>query len=278
MSSLPEPGAVYAREVSPGVELLFRVVARVGETCCVVLTKAHGPRRARAPRAEALFQVQRLAHHDRARPLLGGWVSEPAPHVFRPLGRVALRKGEPARVLHPERWVKRAKKTPALARKVLPLTTWDALWDDARAQWRWDHAREALEREEAARVERQADSLEAALARNRAEEEALTAKGLRGLARHRFFAVWRGEKSEALIDAAERAMQQAVGALEGQPAAKAARRLAALVKAFNALQDEHGPFDADDAEDIMEAVLVLAQVSDVTAEDFTRVVTPARAF
>lgn len=244
----------------------------------MVLTKAHGPRRSRAPRAAPLFEVQRLAHHDRARPILGGWVNEDAPRVFRPLGRVALRKTESSRVLHPERWVKRATKTAALAKKVLPLTTWDALWDDARAQWRWDHEREALEREETARLARQADSLEAALARNRAEEEALTSKGLKGLARHRFFTVWREEKSDALVAAAEAAMQQAVRELEGKTAAQAVRRLAALVKTFNALQDEHVPFDADDGEDVMEAVLLLAQVSDVTAEDFTRVVDAARAF
>lgn len=279
MSRLPQPGDVFAYEVRAGVELLLRVVAAVGDTRCVVATCFSGPARKTPPKDAALFAAQPLDHHDRERPLIGGWISTPAPKTLRRLGRVPVKRTESARVLHPEAWVKVPRKTAALAQKVVPLTTWDALCDEARAQWRWDHERAAVEREDAARDRDQADTLEAALARNRAEEEALLSKGLPGLRERRFFAVWEGEKSDALIREAEEAMRGAVRELEGLSPARAAQRLVKLVKAFNALDGKHGePFDASDAEDIMEAVLLLAQVCDVTADDFTRLVDAARTF
>lgn len=279
MSRLPQPGEVFAFEVRAGVELLLRVVAAVGDTRCVVASRFSGPPRKRPPKAAALFAVQPLDHHDRARPLIGGWVSTPAPRSLRLLGRVRVESAEAARVLHPEAWVKVPRKTAALAQKVVPLTTWGALCDEARAQWRWDHERADVEREDAARDRGQADTLEAALARNRAEEEALVREGLPGLRDRRFFAAWEGEKPEALVRAAERAMRAAVRELDGLNPSLAARRLVKLVKTFNALDGKHGePFDASDAEDLMEAVLVLAQVCDVTADDFTRLVDAARAF
>lgn len=280
MSRLPQPGDVFACEVGAGTELLLRVVAAVGDARCVVATRLSGPPRKTPPKTDAaLFAVQPVDHHDRERPLLGGWVSLPAPKTLRRLGRVPVKRTESSRVLHPEAWVKVPRKTTALAQKVLPLTTWDALCDEARAQWRWEHERAAVEREDAAKGRQQADTLEAALARNRAEEEALLAKGLSGLQARRFFAVWEGEKSAELVRAAEDAMRDAVRELEGLSPTRAAQRLAKLVKAFNALDGKHDErFDASDAEDVMEAVLVLAQVCDVTADDFTRLVDAARKF
>ena len=41
MSKLPESGEVFALEVSKGIDVLFRVVASLGKTRCVVLTRAH---------------------------------------------------------------------------------------------------------------------------------------------------------------------------------------------------------------------------------------------
>ncbi len=279
MSRLPQPGEVFAYEVGAGVELLLRVVAAVGDSRCVVASRFSGAPCTTPPEGAALFAVQPLDHHDRARPLIGGWVSTPAPRSLRRVGRVPVRRSEAARVLHPEAWVKVPRKTAALAQKVVPLTTWGALCDEARAQWRWDHERADVEREDAARDRDQAETLGAALARNRAEEEALVGKGLPGLRARRFFAVWGGEKPDALVRAAERAMSDAVRELDGLTPSRAARRLVKLVKTFNALDGKHGEaFDASDAEDIMEAVLLLAQVCDVTADDFTRLVDGARTF
>jgi hypothetical protein len=124
VSKLPEPGEVFALEVSKGVDVLLRVVASVGKSRCVVVTKA-----------EDLFSVQPMAHHGWKRPMIGGWVMEPPPPELRAQGLVPLRAGEAERVLHPETWVKLAKKTAALSHRVLPLCAWGLLVNDATAAW-----------------------------------------------------------------------------------------------------------------------------------------------
>lgn len=279
VSTLPVPGELFALEVSKGTEVLFRVVAALGQTRCVVLSRHAGPSLKRAPEGEAVFQVQPVAHHGWNRPMLGGWVSEPAPADLRALGRVPLRAGEAERVLHPESWVKLPRKTPELSHRVLPLCAWGLLIRDARSQWRWDHQRAAVLAEDAQAEREKQLKFEAALAAQGKRVATLQKKGVASLRRRRFFGAWKGAVPAALIAEAEAAMREAVVELEGKSAAQAARRLARLVRAFNRLDGRHGhAFDGTDAEDIMEAVGTVAFACGVEDDVFDEVVDSVRVF
>lgn len=273
MSKLPKPGEVFALEVSKGIDVLFRVVASLGQTRCVVLTRASS-----LPSPQ-LFEVQPHSHHSWNRPQLGGWVSQGAPAELRPLGVVALRKGEAERVLHPAVWVKLDQKTAALSRKVLPLVGWALLVSDARAQWRWDHERAAVLAEDAKREREKKSIFEAAVAAQGKRRATIQKKGVSGLKRKRFFAAWKGAVPPAMIKAAEAAMQAAVVSLEGKSAAQAARRLTTLVRTFNKLDGRHGrSFDTIDREDIMDAVSTVAFACGVEDDVFDEVIDAVRDF
>lgn len=274
MPPLPTPGAVFAFAPRPGTEVHLRCVAAVGSSRCVVMTRSSGPLR---KTAKALFEVQPLTHHEWNRPLLGGWVEGPPPRSVKSLGVVKLKTSEAERVLHPEAWVKLPRKSQALARKVLPVSSWSALLDEVRAQWRWEHEREAVRREDAAREAAQVRSLEAALAQSEAADDALLEGGVRGLAGRRFFTVWDGEQPKALVTAAERAMREALADLEGLGPQQAAKRLAVLMQRFNALHAKT-PFDEDVADDVLDALLVVAAVCGISPELFQRVVDGGRRF
>lgn len=275
MSKLPEPGALYAFEVSKGLDVVFRVVAALGQTRCVVLTRHAGP----PLETPELFQVQPIAHHGWNRPLLGGWVSEPPPSELRALGLVPLRKGEAERVLHPETWVKLARKTAELSHKVLPLCGWPLLLRDARAQWRWDHQRAEVLAEDAIAEKEKKAKFEAALAAQGKRRATLQTKGVASLRRKRFFAAWKGAVPAALIKEAEAAMREAVISLEGKSPAQAARRLARLVRTFNSLDGQHGrSFDTADSEDIMDAVGTVAFACGVEDSVFDEVIDSVREF
>jgi hypothetical protein len=270
---------VFALEVSKGIDVLLRVVAALGQTRCVVVTRCAGPTMKRAPRGDAVFEVQSFSHHDWNRPLLGGWVNAPPPPELRSLGRLPLREGEAERVLHPETWVKLATKTPELSRKVLPVCAWGLLVSDARSQWRWDHERAAVLAEDA-KLERQKQlTFEAALAAQGKRQATLQKKGVSSLKRKRFFAAWKGSVPAALIVEAEALMRAAVESLEGKSPAQAARKLATVVRAFNKLDGrcEHS-FDSTDAEDIMDAVGMVAFACGVDDDVFDEVIDAAREF
>ncbi len=277
--TLPAAGEVFALEVAPRVELLLRVVAEHGETRCVVATQHAGPPLAKPPRGVALFEVQPLDHHAWNRPLLGGWISTPAPASLRRLGRVPVREAERARVLHPQLWVTMPAKTPALAQKVLPMSGWDLVLRDAKAQWRWEHERAAVLAEDAQRERAQAGTLATALAAQGRAQASLRQKGVAALKKKRFFAAWKHVVPKALIDEAEAATREAVRSLEGRTPAQAARRLAALVRTFNRLDGRHGrTFDTADREDIMEALGTIALACRVDDETFEAVVDAVRDF
>lgn len=270
MSKLPEPGEMFALEVSKGIDVRFRVLAALGKTRCVVLMK-HA--------AGNDFEPQPFAHHHWNRPMLGGWVSEAPPSELRALGVVALRPGEREQVLHPETWVKLPKKTAALSHKVLPLVGWPLLLTDARAQWRWEHQRAAVLAEDAKLEREKKAKFEAALAAQGKRQATLQKKGVASLRRRRFFTAWKGAVPAAMIKAAEAAMREAVLSLEGKSPAQAARRLSRLVRTFNALDGHHGrSFDTIDAEDIMEAVGTVAFACGVDDAVFDDVVDAVRDF
>lgn len=273
MSKLPQPGEVFALEVSKGIDVLFRVVASLGQTRCVVLTRAS------SLTSPQLFLVQPHSHHSWNRPQLGGWVSEGPPAELRALGAVPLRKAEAEKVLHPAVWVKLPRKTPELSHKVLPLMGWAVLVNDARAQWRWDHERAAVLAEDAKREREKKTLFEAAIAAQGKRRATLQKKGVSGLKRKRFFAAWRGAVPAAMIKEAEAAMQAAVLWLEGKSPAQAARRLTTLVRTFNQLDGRHGrSFDTTDAEDIMDAVGTVAFACGVEDDVFDEVIDAVRDF
>ena len=270
---------MFALEVSKGVDVVLRVVAAHGKTRCVVVTRHFGATLERAPSSAEVFQVQPIAHHGWRRPVLGGWVSEVPPPALRPLGNVALRVGEAERVLHPETWVKLAKKTADLSHKVLPLCAWGLLVSDARVQWRWEHQRAAVLAQDAKAERESKANFAAAVAAQGERKATLQKKGVASLQKKRFFAAWKGSVPPALIRQAEAAMREAVLSLEGKSPARAARRLATLVRTFNTLNAQHGRcFDTTDAQDVMDALGTVAFACGVDDAVFDEVVDSVREF
>ncbi|HEY1088917.1 MAG TPA: hypothetical protein VGE37_14535 [Archangium sp.] len=261
--SLPVPGEVFAFAVKPKVVLQLRCVAATKGAACIVLTRAKGKS----------FEVLPLDHHEWKRPMLGGWVSEPSP--LKSLGVQKL-EGDDL-VIHPSAWVKVAKKTKALAAKVLPKMTWDALLDEVRTQWRWENERKAVEREDAAREAEVEQSFEQALIESHNAQLKLLNSGVEGLIGKKFFEVWKGERPKSAIVAAERVMSDALKDLAGKTPKQAAKRLAVAMKQFSALH-EAIEFDEDAADDVLDALLVVANVCEVGAEAFEKIVDVERTF
>lgn len=255
-------GRVLAVEVAPGHDVLLRVVAKHGASRCVVMTRQTGT----SLLSPALFRVQPRTHHHWNRPMLGGWVHELPPPEVRWLGKVALRKAEKSRVLHPELWVKAQDKSPALSVRVLPVCTWSQLLGDVRAQWRWENEPDAVLAEDAGREQASASRLEAAFAAHARRVDALKKQGVAALRGELFFEVWQRTHPVALIHDAEEAMQHAVAELLGKSPAQASKRLLALARTFHKIGERHGhQFDATDREDIMDAVGKLAVACGVSA-------------
>ncbi len=254
-----------AFEVVPSQWALLRVLAREGDEACVVMTRwsgKAGTSLAALRRAPSVFAPQPVSHHSWQRPVLGGWVKEPPPPALRSLGVAALKAGEGAQVLHPAAFVNAPVKTAALTARVLPLASWAHVLEQARKQWRWDHDRVALLREEeAAQIDRVA-ALQQAMATQLAAQARRDARGLEGLARHRFFPAWKAEKPAPLHRAAEGLLRDAVKTLRASSGRGAAKVLREVVAGFNALHARYD-FDSADAEDVMEAIEHLARVAKV---------------
>lgn len=251
-----QPGELLALDVAPSRWAVLRVLAEERGDLCVVMTRWSGPSRTPLEalrRAPTLFELQPLSHHKWARPAVGGWLKPPPPASLSQLGKVPLRAGEAAQVLHPSAWVNAPRKTAALAARVLPVMRWDELIDQARKQWRWEHDRPALLREEAAAQVERVAALQQAMARHAEAEQAQEAAGLDGLVRFRFFPAWKAEKPAALHRAAEKLLRDAVTELRALPPRSAPKRLRAVMAGFNALHARYD-FDSADAEDIVEAV------------------------
>lgn len=165
---LPKLGDVFQFEVKPGVAMLFRCVAQEGDGRCVVLTRWSGPPRAKVPSPVTVFQVQPLKHHQWDRPMIGGWVTVQPPESVTRIGTVKLRAVEPKRVLHPRVWVTAKKQTPAMAKKVLPMASWESLMRDARAQWRWENEHAAVLAEDEAVLRAKMEAMAAEVIKMRA--------------------------------------------------------------------------------------------------------------
>ena len=280
MSKLPQAGDVFALEVSKGHDVVLRVVASLGDTHCVVVTKHSAPTLKSAPKAKAVFEVQPHSHHNWNRPVLGGWVSVTPPAEVRWLGNVPVRAEEPERVVHPETWVKLpGKKPPGMAAKVVPVSGWELIIEQARRQWRWDNEREAVLAEDAKNALAQQAKFKEAIEAQAKRNAALQKKGVKGLAKTRFFASWKGEVPTPMIKDAEAAMREAVSSLEGRSVAQSTRRLAQLVRAFNKLDGKHGKtFDTIEREDIMDAISSVALACGVSDDDFEEKIDAEREF
>lgn len=270
----PEPGDVLTYEVSPGRCVLFRVVAKVDDARCVVLTRWEGKPPKKVPTAKSVKEVQPLEHHQWKRPMIGGWVREPMPDGVAKVGRVAVTKPERARVMHPRDWVNATKKTPDMGQKVLPMSAWAGLLRDAKAQWRWDHEREAVLAEEAAVQAAKLEAFNRAVIAEREKKTALLARPMKSFREEVFFAKWT-HAPKAMVAALEATMQKTVVALEGKLGDAAVPSLMRLVENFNELDGAHEhEFDTADAEELMEAAFTLALVARVSEEVFeTRIAT-----
>lgn len=263
-----QPGELLALDVAPARWAVLRVLAVEQGDACVVLTSWSGPAGtslAALRRNAALFTPQPLTHHKWSRPALGAWVKPPPPEAVTPVGRVPLRRGEAARCLHPSAWVSAPRKTAELAGRVLPVSSWEQLLDQARKQWRWDHDRAGLLEEEAAAQVARVAALQAAMARNAEAERAEEAAGLEGLVRHRFLPAWADEKPKALARAAEKLFRDAVKDLRQLPARSAPKRLRGLVTELNALYARY-ELDGEDAEDLLDALERLLRATPLTAQ------------
>lgn len=275
----PVVGEVFAFAVAPRVELLLRVVAEREGAWCVVVSRYASAPLTKPPRALRLFEVEALTHHQWNRPMIGGWVNVAPPKTLRRLGVVRVRPEEVERVLHPSVWVKHPAKTAALAAKVLPVSGWDLILRDAKAQWRWVHERAAVLAEDEAQARERANTLAAALEKSRRQQQRLAQQGVRALKSKRFFAAWKGAVPRPMIDTAEQTLRAAVLALDGRTPAQATKKLTAVMHAFNRLDGKHEhSFDTIEREDIVEALGTIARACGVDDQTFDDVIDAAREF
>lgn len=272
----PEVGDVLAYEVSEGRAVLLRVVAQVDDACCVVLSRWQGKPPKKVPTAKALFEVQPLKHHQWDRPMIGGWVREPLPPEVRVVGRVAVKRPERARVMHPRDFVNAVKKTTAMGQRVLPMASWFGVLRDAKAQWRWDHERDEVLAEEKAAQDVKLEAYEAAVEQLKAEKLRQATRSFDEWKSQRFFETW-SHAPAALVTQLEAAMQATVTQLERE--ADPLPALRELMKKFNVLNGAAGhEFDGADGEELAQAAELLAQAAGLDAERFEDDVLSLRSF
>jgi hypothetical protein len=268
---MSKPGELWLLPVKPGRVVVLRVLAVHEGWRGLVLTRWEGPReeatRARLRASRKVFERQPATHTGRPRPLLGAWVEGDAPAPFERLGVTALKPDEQHLLIHPQVWLGLSPRRQADAGKVLAVARWSQLETDVRRQWRWDHEREALLKDEADRRARDLEGLKQALDAQAARRRKLEQEGLAGLAGHRFFDAWDGAAPEALVTEAEALMVLALRTLEGRTPARALPVLVALLGEFSHLDEAHGhTFDETEAEDVLEAVNLVAHACGVSQQ------------
>ncbi|WP_148598350.1 hypothetical protein [Aquisphaera giovannonii] len=165
-----------------------------------------------------------LSHHAFAgRPEIQ-WVSERVPESFRPLGTIEPDDDE----------------------RRMPCNVhggWGSFPLQRLLQWRWDHDREAVAREDDAKKAAVAAANKDAPARRMAYLDGLTLAGLR---KKRRLVGWRDGAPAAAIRACRAAFAEAIDALDALgPAASRPARLRVLkrcVESLNRIDDAHGHF------------------------------------
>ena len=89
-------------------------------------------------------------------------------------------------------------------------TSWENLAREIFTQWRWDHDREALIRDEQAAIE-QAKAAQTQAAQR--DQERVNASTLESLLKKRRFAFWKGDRPDQAIGACRKAIHDAISAL-----------------------------------------------------------------
>jgi len=228
--TLPNPGDVFLMPLGDG---RFGV-CRVLRTNTEAERKFHGDPRVLVACSQwigtetpdlgdaQLRQIQKLTHHSWKNGLNMCWVSEPPPDAFRRIG-----------VIEPSASEKRRK--------------WDASsgWNfplGLLMQWRWDHEREAVLREDAEKLEQQAREREQA-SRRLQEVAPPTLRTLR--TKRRFFG-WKGFAPDKAASACRAIFRQSIDAIIslGEKPSKAAtlRVLQKCIERLNELDTQYEQF------------------------------------
>jgi hypothetical protein len=252
------PGDVMLLPVSETRAVALRVVAIRADECCVLATRWEGPlhpARVAVSRSRRVRQPRPLEHHERRRPLLGAWLSQPLP--LQRFAR-APRRAEPP-VIHPREWARQTRGAPLDASRVVPRLGWSQFVEEVRTQWRWEHDRRALLDEEAAVRRAGQGALAAALAATREVET------LQALARASFLAPWRSEKPRPLYLAAVGILRRAATQLAGAAQAEATAVMRRAVDEIRAL-DARWEFDDDDLDDLRYELRRLARAAGVSLD------------
>ena len=183
----------------------------------------------------ALRPILRLTHHA----WKGGeevlWVSDPLPEDFLPLGVIEPTADE-------------------RERECCMMGGWASPRIQAFAQWRWDHEREAVLAEDAAR---DVAALEAQRQHAEEQEAHLASLTLEQLQGHVFFPHWKTYPSKKATRKSRQIMEETVQALLvlGSEATEQARLavLQVCIERFNTLDEELGFFiETSEREDICE--------------------------
>jgi hypothetical protein len=137
-----------------------------------------------------LREVQQLTHHARKNDANANWVSEPPPDSFQRIGDLA----------------------PSAADKQQQCSGFGgwAFAHQVLMQWRWDHDRAAVLREDAERAEQQAREYKEAERRRREARGALT---LEGLKKKRRFSEWKGSAPDKAITACRAIFRDTIDAI-----------------------------------------------------------------
>jgi hypothetical protein len=145
-----------------------------------------------------------------------------APESFRWLGTMPPRPSQPALGV---------------------FTLWESLATEVLLQWRWDHDRESLLREEQQAAERSKAELEQAAKR---EQEAIDALTLESLRDKRRFAGWKAYRPDKAIAACRAALREAIDALIALGPRPTKRAVAAAVRRcveqLNSLDEQYDGF------------------------------------
>ncbi len=170
-----------------------------------------------------LREILRLTHHAWAGQLDLHFTSDPPPPEYRFLGEIPLDDDD----------------------RAIDSTSFGP-WSSAiqvLAQWRWDHDREALLREEAEEAKRAAEETRSAEERGAKRRAELTWEKLRAKTR---FGEWADHLDEAIVASARKLFVDAVDNLANVPPQGGKRKARAavrdLVEGFNRLDVEHGRF------------------------------------
>jgi hypothetical protein len=254
---LPKPGDAFLMPLGDGRFGVCRVLRentaeeRKGHGCPQVLVAGSPWIGTAAPDLgnPQLRQIQKLTHHSWNDPNLL-WVSDPPPGSFRRLGVIAPTRSE-------------------RVRKCYSSGGW-FFAGQLLMQWRWDHDREAVLREDREYEEKMAR--EYAKAEKRRQEQ-LGALSLEALKKKRRFTDWKGFVPGKALTASRaifRETVEAILALGARPKKPAVLKvLKECVRRLNELDAEHDHFiETTVAEDLCGEIDEIAHVSGLRDEEY----------